>query len=344
MENITLGSRGRHVKVVQYLLGFERRNLPITGEVDFFTEKEIRNFQAAQGLEVDGAVGPITRMKLFTENYALGMNATDHFLKDGEYFPQYFDKDAVFLHHTAGGPSPYGTIAWWNHPDSTRGVGTAFVIGGRTLFDGREYDGKILRAFPEYYWAYHLGLKKEFNRNHYQDKCSIGIEICSYGPLSLEPDGKYYAIFDHGSRVDMKLVPPDQVIDLGYEWRGSRYYQRYTEAQIESCRQLILHLAYFFGIPIEDRAYDRSWFDRSPDVLSGMPGILTHVQVRDDKSDCFPQPEFIEMLNGLYRDFEDFEPDPLFLGRGILEKSVMEAMDEEEIMNYTNDLTDMDEH
>lgn len=331
------------MEVLQYLLRFRERNLPITGEVDFFTEKEIRDFQAANNLTVDGVVGRLTRSRLYAENYRYGMNATDKFLNPGEFFPEYQDKDAIFLHHTAGGPSPYGTIEWWNHPQSTRGVGTAFVIGGRTLFDGREFDGKILRAFPEYYWAFHLGLKREFNPDRYQDKRSIGIELCSYGPLRLLEDGKFYAVFDHGSRVDMKLVPPDQVVDLGFEWRGSRFYQRYTEAQIESCRQLMLHLAFFFNIPIEDRVYDRGWFDRSQDALEGVPGILTHVHVRDDKSDCFPQPEFIQMLNTLYRDFQNFRPNPQFLEQGIIEKSAMPSMSEEDVMFYTNDLTGMDE-
>ncbi len=341
MESITLGNRGRQVEALQYLLGFHERNLPITGEVDFFTDKEIRDFQAKNGLEADGVVGPITRLMLYTENYRFGMNAKDKFLNNGEYFPQYFDKDAIFLHHTAGGPSPYATIDWWNHPASTKGIGTAFVIGGRTLFDGREDDGKILRAFPEYYWAYHLGLRASMNPNHRHHKRSIGIEICSYGPLQRQDDGQFYAVFDHGSRVDMKLCPADQVIDLGYEWRGSRYYQRYTDAQIESTRQLILHLAYFFNIPIEDRVYGRGWFERTDEPIENRPGIFTHVHVRDDKTDCFPQPEFIDMLNGLYSDFHDFRPHPDFVMPGVSEKSML-SMSDEELMNYTNDLEGMD--
>jgi hypothetical protein len=41
------------------------------------------------------------------------------------------------------------------------------------------------------------------------------------------------------------------VIDLGKNWRGYRYYQRYTEKQIESVKYLICKLSEEFDIDIK---------------------------------------------------------------------------------------------
>ena len=57
-----------------------------------------------------------------------------------------------------------------------------------------------------------------------------------------------------------------------------------------------------YEIPLEDRVYNRDWFDLKFDALNGVPGLWTHCNVREDKIDCYPQPELIDMLNTLYAD------------------------------------------
>jgi N-acetyl-anhydromuramyl-L-alanine amidase AmpD len=163
-------------------------------------------------------------------------------------------------------------------------VATAFIIGSK---------GTIVQCFSSKHWAYHLGLKEDiFNeaKVSYQslDKISIGIEICNYGPLTKR-NGYYYNYLN--ARVDYT-----EVEFLSTKYKGHIYWQKYTDAQIESTRQLLVYLCDTYKIP---RDYYASIFDIDKRALQGDRGIFTHNSVRKDKSDIYPCPRMIAMLENL---------------------------------------------
>lgn len=175
------------------------------------------------------------------------MNITKQHLPENEYYPAEYDKKTIILHHTAGSHRPDWVVSAWDR-DQTRGgkplrVATQYVIGGKSTRDGNtDWDGKIIEAFPVKSWAHHLGTK---NSNNTQlNKIAIGIEICNYGPLTKSADGDFFTYVN-------SRVPEEDVVDLGKNWKGYRYYQKYTEAQIESVKFLIEKFAEDFNIDIK---------------------------------------------------------------------------------------------
>jgi len=175
------------------------------------------------------------------------MEITKQHLPENEYYPAEYDKKTIVLHHTAGSHRPDWVISAWDR-DQTKGgkplrVATQFVIGGKSTRDGNtDWDGKIVEAFPVKSWAHHLGTK---NSNNTQlNKVAIGIEICNYGPLTKSADGNYFTYVN-------SRVPEEDVVDLGKNWRGYRYYQKYTDAQIESVKFLIEKYSEEFNIDIK---------------------------------------------------------------------------------------------
>lgn len=194
---------------------------------------------------------------------------------EAQYFPQAFPKKQICLHHTVSGPNGARIFEGW--AANTDRVATALVVAG---------DGTIYQGFKSEHWAHHLGLKT--SNNTALNQASIGIEVCNWGALTLK-DGKYYSAFG-------QEIPAAEVIDYGQPWRGAQYFQRYTAAQIESTRQLVVFLCDKYGIP---KDYNEDIFDINQRALNGEAGIFTHVSYRTDKSDMHPQPELKAMLAGL---------------------------------------------
>lgn len=168
-------------------------------------------------------------------------------LPEDEYYPTVTDKKTIVLHHTAGSHRADWVVSAWDR-DRTKGgkplrVATQFVIGGKSTRDGnQDWDGVIVEALPVEMWAHHLGTK---NSNNTQlNKQSIGIEICNYGPLTKSANGEYFTYVN-------SRVPEEDVIDLGKNWRGYRYYHRYTEKQIESVKFLIQKYSEEYNIDIK---------------------------------------------------------------------------------------------
>jgi hypothetical protein len=174
------------------------------------------------------------------------MEIIKNHLPSDEYFPNKTEKDTIILHHTAGSHRPDWVINAWDKDRSKGGkpsrVGTHYVIGGLSTRDNNsDWDGKILEAVPLDGWIHHIGSK---NSNNVElNKKSIGIEICNYGPLTKSKDGTFYTYVN-------SIVPEDQVIDLGKNFRGFRYYHSYTDKQLSSLRDLIYDLSSKFGIDV----------------------------------------------------------------------------------------------
>jgi N-acetyl-anhydromuramyl-L-alanine amidase AmpD len=203
-------------------------------------------------------------------------------LSKDQFLQEEHPKKQIYLHHTAGGGNPIAVAKYFEQKEGK--VATAFVIGEK---------GTIVQLFSSKHWAYHLGLKPEVFAEmgvtyRSLDKISIGIEICNYGPLKKQNG---YFVNYVGGRVDRS-----QVTELNGKYKGHIFWQKYTDAQIESTRQLLVYLCDTYGISKE---YFDSIFDIDKRALKGENGIFTHNSVRHDKSDIYPCPRMIEMLKNL---------------------------------------------
>ena len=203
-------------------------------------------------------------------------------LKESQYFAEESAKTQIYLHHTAGNGNAEAVSRYWNGTSDR--VATAFVVG---------QDGLIVQCFSSKHWAWHLGISKaEFKGQgaKYQnlDKASVGIEVCNWGYLK-EKDGKFY------NYVNTR-VPDSMVTTLDEPFKGFKHWYKYTDAQIESTRQLLVYLCDTYNIPREYRA---QIFSLDKEAFKGTPGIYTHNSVRKDKSDIYPCQRMIQMLENL---------------------------------------------
>ena len=213
-------------------------------------------------------------------------------LRESQYIKEEIKKTQIVLHHTAGNSSGVGTIKMWDTDDRGR-IATCVTISGKGQSKDT-YDGEICQAFSSKYWAYHLGIKPDVFRANvlpYKsiDPLSIGIEICSWGPLDKNGD-KFYNYVD-------REVPADQVTELATPYKGHKYYHRYTDAQIESVRQLLVYWNKIYGIPLTYN--EKDMWSVSKNALSAVSGVYTHNSYRKDKSDIHPCPRMIAMLKSL---------------------------------------------
>jgi hypothetical protein len=213
-------------------------------------------------------------------------------LSESQYIKSDIKKLQIVLHHTAGNSSGPGVIKMWNTDNRGR-IATCVTISGKGISKDT-YDGEICQAFSSKYWAYHLGIKPDVFRANglpYKslDPLSIGIEICNWGPLTLK-DGKYYNYVN-------REVPIDQVCKLDRPYKGHLYYHAYTDAQIESVKQLLVYWNKIWDIPLTYN--EKDMWEVSKNALSAVPGLYTHNSYRKDKSDISPQPKMIEMLKSL---------------------------------------------
>jgi N-acetyl-anhydromuramyl-L-alanine amidase AmpD len=215
------------------------------------------------------------------------------FLDEDQYIKEEVPKVQIYLHHTASSPDPYGVFKWW--AQTPERIATAFIIGRGTGTTWK--DGDIIQAFNSSHWAWHLGLKPSHlavggvgaKTNKYLNSRSIGIEICSWGQLTKTDKG----FISYAGTI----VPDVDVVELPMSYRGFRYYQAYTDAQLDSVRELVLYLGNKWKIPTAFKGPEM--FNVCPKALQGEPGVWTHTSVRPDKNDCFPQPQLIEMLKSL---------------------------------------------
>lgn len=290
-------------------------NIPETGEFDNFTESAVKNFQLKNGLPATGIVDNETKEKLLGDSES-GFISTDLHepfklnqefivkkvqLKKGNYFVGPTKKESVFLHFTAGWDNPYSTIKDWEN-DKRGEVCTQFVIGGRngqTLED--KYDGEIVQCLEYGNYGWHLGIgNTSVHRN------SIGIEVCSLGPLTKRVNDYYM--------WSNKRVNLSEIIDLKRDFRGHRYFHKITESQLKSLRFLILKIGKDTGIDITKGMKERlkkydPWkaFDFDQEIKDGkVKGLFCHTNVSPpnrwggyEKWDWFPQSELIDIINSL---------------------------------------------
>lgn len=310
MGVLKLNDKGSAVKALQKILGIKE-----TGIFDKTTEIAVKEFQKRNNILADGIVGPKTsqllnfNVEIFlstdlqnvttAHDYIItleGLKYKRYYLDPEQYIKKDTSKKYLILHHTVGSHNPYNTIRDWNN--DTRGrIATQFVIGGISLNGNDEYDGLVLETFPDYNWAYHIG----DNGNSELHPCSVGIEICNYGPLIRKKDGKYYNYVNN-------IVPENQVCDLGFDFKGYRYYHKYSDKQIESLKLLLKEIIrrnpninYNEGLKKWLKTEEPAKaFDYKEEAYKGLSkGILSHSNIRKDKFDIVPQPKIVELIKSL---------------------------------------------
>jgi N-acetyl-anhydromuramyl-L-alanine amidase AmpD len=203
-------------------------------------------------------------------------------LSKGQFFEEASDKTQIYLHHTAGNGNAEGVARYWNSNDSR--IATAFVVGE---------NGTIVQCFSSKHWAWHLGIDSQDFATRglpYKNlnKLSVGIEVCNWGMLK-EKNGKFYN-YVKGE------INPSYVTTLETPYKGYKHWYRYTDAQIEATRQLIVYLCETYGIP---KDYRKEIWSLDVEAFKGSKGIYTHNSVRKDKADIYPCPRMIKMLESL---------------------------------------------
>lgn len=228
------------------------------------------------------------------------MTFKDIILEQGEFYAEVTPKDTIFLHHTAGSHRPDWVVSGaWENDKNKAGqklpVATAFVIGGISTTDGNaDWDGVIVRAFDEKYWAHHLGTSLPNNKQ--LNMKSVAIEICNYGYVIKGKDGQFYNYVN-------KPVPASMVIELDQPFRGYKFYHKYTDKQIEALGQLIKFLAEKFNINLKKGLAEvissASAFELNIAAQRGAPGVWSHSNVLQGKFDLYPDPRIISLLKSL---------------------------------------------
>lgn len=193
-------------------------------------------------------------------------------LLSGQFVAEPQDKDLIVLHHTVGG-SAKSTFDYWNR--SPERIGTAFIV---------DRDGTIYSTFPAECWAYHLGLKGASAAGGRHERRSIGIEIASEGAL-LESGGELYCFDIVSPRTHFAR---SKAFDLGYPWRGRRWFDLYEAAQLASVFELVEDLLTRFHIPRQTVRDHRASFPADGTDRLAFRGVLAHCDLRADKTDTHP--------------------------------------------------------
>lgn len=223
---------------------------------------------------------------------------------------QYLAKDCgaikkqLVFHHTAGGPSPYAVFDYWKITPEK--VATPFVIAGASPFAGQKpdiekrtwADGTIMQGYSSKYVGYHLGIAKSDNKiekkymtaqhDTFLAERTIGIEICNWGFLTYK-NGKFY-------NYTGKEVPEAEVIVYDTPYRGGKFYHKYTDAQVQSTKDLAIYLCDRYGIP---KTYNENMWDIDYNLIKGNPGMGTHSSYKTTKADIHPQPNMITALKSM---------------------------------------------
>lgn len=196
------------------------------------------------------------------------------------YLREKTKKTQVYLHHSVSNGTGEQVLQYFKQMNNY--VATHFAISR---------DGTIVQGFNTDFWAYHLAPQGAIIN---LDRISVSMEIVALGAL-VKKGEKF--IDAYGREVNK-----NEVVTLTKPFRGSLYFHRYTDAQIESVRQILVYLNEKFGIPLD---YDSNIFEINQKALNGSAGIYTHCSVRSDKSDIFPQVEMVNMLKNLKLKLEE---------------------------------------
>lgn len=253
----------------------------------------VADYQSKKGLKVDGLCGPITFASMEKD-----INLFDHdkfafrplqWCRSSRLINN--GKKSFALHHTAGGPDGLTVPMVF---DKRTYVGTSYALGG---------DGTIVQMLIDPFkdWAYHLNMAADYTVGAVEEKKaameSISIEICNWGPLTFDTTIKKYRTYT-GQIYEGKVVDYHEI--YGKDYRGFRYYQAYTNKQIEALALMLRVIMPRLGVQ-KPKTWTIKDFDASASnvrqVIEGKMPLFHHAQVRKTKSDLHPQPELISVLS-----------------------------------------------
>lgn len=231
------------------------------------------------------------------------MDFVDHALSKKSYYQELIPKDSIFIRHTSGYYRPDWVINSWgkDRSESTNQIrlGSAFVIGGKSnsISTGSKFDGLIFKAFNPGMWAHHLFIKAK--NNTFLNQKSIGVEICNFGELQKTVNGEFY------TKSNIK-INPENVTVLNDPFRKQRYFQSYTDQQLESLYNLLIYLGNEFEINLKKGLQSNiqkfgvtKAFDIQDTAIKGLPGVWSHSNVRIDKLSCYPHPNLVKTILSL---------------------------------------------
>jgi hypothetical protein len=219
------------------------------------------------------------------------------FFPGNQYVQRKTLKDIFVIHHSAG----------WDDARQMYNIWASDMNGRVCTAYGITDDGTIYQGFDTVYWGHALYVNSKRNlvpsmyktplHNVLLNSRAIQVEVCNWGPL-FEKNDKLYAwpAYQTQKWLPKYEVPRSRAIYYEEGFKGFKWYERYTDDEIESLRKLILHHHDKDGINLD---YHDDMWSASDKALGGTPGIWTHVSYRTDKSDCHPQPELIQMLKSL---------------------------------------------
>jgi hypothetical protein len=307
MRLLKLGDKNLEVKKLQLKLGLLQ-----DGHFGPQTEKHVIRFQLSNGITADGIVGSKTWSLLINtpfrlseeidedndlskQHYTTNYNQTIHkyFLPKGEYVEGPIKNHYIFLHHTAGNSNPYACIDMWGRDKRGR-IATEFVLGGINHRNGNdEYDGIMVQAFDTGNQAYHLGR----TGSGFMNKHSVGLEICNMGYLDSSTKKTYVN----------SICQKDQITELDQMFKGKMHWHSYSDKQIKETEKWIRYVGerdqidVRLGLKQFIQKYGAiKGFDFQEDAYYGkVEGLLTHTNVRKDKWDCYPHPDFVDMIMSL---------------------------------------------
>jgi len=205
-------------------------------------------------------------------------------LKNGQYKDKETPKSLITLHHTAG-TTASGALDWWDQTPAR--VGCAYVV---------DQDGKIYEAFDPKYWAWHINIP---NDGDFFEKANIGIELVNPGFVFPRKDGNFNFYPMYPNTNYHTVIPKEKVVEC--EFRGFKYFQKYSEAQLDSLSWLLDKLIKDFKIPMQEpKLFDHFWEHNKIAIDLKLPGIWSHSTFRSDKSDIFPYEPLISMVSEVY--------------------------------------------
>lgn len=268
MKLLTLAENSQRARILALVLS----------ELGFVT---VKAFQKKEGIDDDGVVGEQT----FARLYARYLNVKEYSIA-GNYWQEVYEKKQIVWHHSAGWDNARLMFQSWVN-DGRKHVATAIGISD---------SGEIIRGYDEKFWAVHIGAYDIGLLNYMAlETQSVAVEICNWGALE-ERNGKFYAwVNDYGKRGPAVELPKEKVIELNY--KGIRYFEAYTDAEIESLRRWTILMAIRFDIPLNYNAKD--FWQASQNAISGKAGLYSHNSFVSWKTDVSPQPKLIAMAEKL---------------------------------------------
>ncbi len=217
---------------------------------------------------------------------------------------QYVNKKTVtkktfIIHYSSGWDNARGMYNGWAK-DRLGRVATAY---------GLEDSGKIYRGFDaSKYYGYAIYLHSPDNhlpKNLQQFKTkkhdiflnsqAIQVEVCNWGWLR-EKNNKCFS----WTGVE---VPGEKIIFYPNTYRGQKFFERITDAEIQSLQVLIMYHAIADDLRLN---YNQDMWDISERAIRGAEGIWSHTSYRTDKLDIHPQAELVSMLMRVEDDFYKF--------------------------------------